>query len=79
MTPLLLAAPEKIKSPSLQYGALSPILIVFGVALAGVLVEAFLPNKYRRIVQPALAITGFATACDNNAASYDTVSAPLMP
>ncbi len=56
MTPLLLAAPVKIKTPSLQYGALSPMLIVFGVALAGVLVEAFLPNKYRRTVQPFLAI-----------------------
>ena len=32
------------------------MLIVFGVALAGVLVEAMLPNKYRRTVQPILAI-----------------------
>jgi NADH-quinone oxidoreductase subunit N len=62
MTPLLLAAPVKIKTPSLQYGALSPMLIVFGVALAGVLVEALLPNKYRRTVQPVLAIVGFAVA-----------------
>ena len=62
MTSLIIAAPDKIKAPSLQYGALSPILIVFGVALAGVLVEAFLPNKYRRIVQPALAIAGFIAA-----------------
>jgi NADH-quinone oxidoreductase subunit N len=62
MTPLLLAAPVKIKTPSLQYGALSPMLIVFGVALAGVLVEAMLPNKYRRTVQPILAIVGFAAA-----------------
>ena len=62
MTPLLLAAPVKIKTPSLQYGALSPMLIVFGVALAGVLVEALLPNKYRRTVQPFLAIAGFAVA-----------------
>jgi len=59
MTPLLLAAPVKIKAPSLQYGALSPILIVFGIALAGVLVEAFLPSKYRRTVQPALVVLGF--------------------
>ncbi len=62
MTPLLLAAPVKIKTPSLQYGALSPILIVFGVALAGVLVEAFLPSKYRRTVQPVLVALGFVAA-----------------
>ncbi len=62
MTPLLLAAPVPIKTPALQYGALSPMLIVFGVALAGVLVEALLPNKHRRAVQPALAIVGFAAA-----------------
>jgi NADH-quinone oxidoreductase subunit N len=62
MTPLLLAAPEKIKTPALQYGALSPILIVFGIALAGVLIEAFVPSRLRRIVQPALAILGFLAA-----------------
>ena len=60
MTPLLFAAPEKIKTPALQYGALSPILIVFGIALAGVLIEAFLPSKVRRTVQPILAVLGFA-------------------
>jgi NADH-quinone oxidoreductase subunit N len=62
MTPLLMAAPDKIKAPSLQYGALSPILIVFGIALAGVLIEAFVPTKLRRIVQPSVAIAGFAAA-----------------
>jgi NADH-quinone oxidoreductase subunit N len=62
MNPLLLAAPVKIKTPAIQYGALSPMLIVLGVALAGVLVEAMLPNKYRRSVQPILAIIGFAVA-----------------
>ncbi len=62
MTPLILAAPVRIKTPHLEYGALSPILIVFGVALAGVLVEAFVPNKLRRSVQPGLAIAGFLAA-----------------
>ena len=62
MNPLLLAAPVKIKTPSLQYGALSPMLIVFGAALVGVLVEAMLPNKYRRTVQPVVAAVGFAIA-----------------
>jgi NADH-quinone oxidoreductase subunit N len=62
MTPLLLAAPERIPTPDLQYGALSPMLIVFGVALAGVLVEAFLPSKYRRVIQPTIAILAFIAA-----------------
>ena len=59
---LITAAPEKIAVPSLQYWALSPMLIVFGAALVGVLVEAFLPGRYRRIVQPAVVIVGFAAA-----------------
>jgi NADH-quinone oxidoreductase subunit N len=62
MTPLLMAAPDKIKAPSLQYGELSPILIVFGVALAGVLIEAFVPTRWRRIVQPTVAIVAFIAA-----------------
>ena len=30
-----------LPTPSVEYGLLSPMLIVFGVAVAGVLVEAF--------------------------------------
>ena len=30
-------------APSVAYGQLAPMLIVFGVAVVGVLVEAFLP------------------------------------
>ncbi|HEX7354599.1 MAG TPA: NADH-quinone oxidoreductase subunit NuoN [Mycobacteriales bacterium] len=48
--------------PSIAYGALSPLLIVFGVALAGVLVEAFCPAAYRRMVQIPLAGGGFVAA-----------------
>ena len=33
-----------IPTPSIEYGVLSPILIVLGVAVAGVLVEAFAPT-----------------------------------
>ena len=40
MTPLLLAAPVQIKTPSLQYGALSPMLIV-SVVIA-VILSAFI-------------------------------------
>ena len=45
-------------APSIEYGLLSPVLIVFGVAIAGVLVEAFLPRTGRFRVQVALAVAG---------------------
>jgi hypothetical protein len=33
--------------PSVEYGLLSPMLIIFGVAVLGVLAEAFLPRGAR--------------------------------
>ena len=47
-----------ITPPSVEYGLLLPMLIVFGVAVAGVLVEAFLPRGARYRVQLMLAIGG---------------------
>ena len=44
--------------PSVAYGLLSPMLIVFGVALLGVLTEAFLPRRLRYPTQLVLAIGG---------------------
>ena len=49
-------------TPSVEYGLLSPIFIVFGVAVAGVLVEAFLPRRARYGVQVVLAIGGLIAA-----------------
>ncbi len=49
-------------SVSVEYGLLSPMLIVFGVAVAGVLVEAFLPRAARYPVHIVLALGGLATA-----------------
>jgi NADH-quinone oxidoreductase subunit N len=54
--------PDPIPTPHLQYAKLVPLLIVFGVATGGVLVEATLSAPVRRIVQPLLAIAGFLTA-----------------
>ena len=48
--------------PSVEYGLLSPILIVFGVAVIGVLVEAFLPRRSRYHVQLGLAVAGQVAA-----------------
>lgn len=51
-----------LPTPSVEYGQLSPILIVLGVAVAGVLVEAFLPRKARYRAQLVLSIGGLAAA-----------------
>lgn len=49
-------------TPSIEYALLSPMLIVFGVAVAGVLVEAFLPRPARYGVQVTLALGGLVAA-----------------
>ena len=51
-----------LPTPSVEYGLLSPMLIVFGVAVAGVLVEAFLPRRTRYAAQLALALGGLVAA-----------------
>jgi NADH-quinone oxidoreductase subunit N len=48
--------------PELSYGLLSPLLIVFGVATLGVLVEAFAARRSRYLVQTVLALAGVAAA-----------------
>ena len=49
-------------TPSVEYGLLSPIFIVFGVAVAGVLVEAFLPRRARYGAQVLLTLGGLIAA-----------------
>jgi NADH-quinone oxidoreductase subunit N len=51
-----------IPTPSVEYGVLSPIFIVFGVAVVGLLVEAFLPRRARYGTQIVLAIGGLIAA-----------------
>ncbi|MQY30581.1 NADH-quinone oxidoreductase subunit NuoN [Nocardia aurantia] len=60
MTSQLLAA--AIPAPSIRYRDLSPMLIVFGVAVAGVLVEAFLPRSWRYPLHLVLGLAGLAVA-----------------
>lgn len=47
-----------VPAPVIEYGQLSPFLIVLGVAVLGVLVEAFLPRRARYGTQLALALGG---------------------
>lgn len=51
-----------LPTPSIEYFLLCPTLIVFGIAVAGVLVEAFLPRRIRYAAQVALALSGLIAA-----------------
>ena len=48
--------------PDLDYVRLAPLFIVFGVACAGILVEAFVPRRSRFVLQTGLALIGLAVA-----------------
>jgi NADH-quinone oxidoreductase subunit N len=58
----LVSAAARIPTPHIEYWQLSPMLVVFGAALAGTLVEAFIPRVYRRSVHLALSIGGLVIA-----------------
>ncbi|MYR07430.1 NADH-quinone oxidoreductase subunit NuoN [Gordonia sp. SID5947] len=64
MTSEYLAAvdPPAFETPGVEYGLLSPMLIVFGVAVVGVLVEAFAPRRFRYPTQLTLALGGLVAA-----------------
>jgi NADH-quinone oxidoreductase subunit N len=49
-------------TPSIEYAVLSPMLIVFIVAVAGVLVEAFASHRSRYGIQVTLALVGLVAA-----------------
>ena len=51
-----------LPTPSVEYFLLSPMFIVFGIAIVGVLFEAFLPRKARYSAQVILALAGLAAA-----------------
>jgi NADH-quinone oxidoreductase subunit N len=48
--------------PTIEYAAVWPMLVVFGVACLGILVEAFLPRERRYLTQAGLAFVGLAVA-----------------
>jgi NADH-quinone oxidoreductase subunit N len=51
-----------LKLPSIDYGALAPMLILFGAACVGVLVEALMPRKSRHAVQLGIAFLAIIAA-----------------
>ena len=50
------------QAPHIEYGLISPVLIVLGVAVVGVLVEAAVPRARRYLVQSVLAGAGIVAA-----------------
>jgi proton-translocating NADH-quinone oxidoreductase chain N len=57
-----LASASTIAAPPFEWGLLSPVLLVFAAAIAGVLVEAFAPRTLRRPMHIALSLGGLAGA-----------------
>ncbi|MEU4419495.1 NADH-quinone oxidoreductase subunit NuoN [Actinoplanes sp. NPDC024001] len=53
---------EQLELPSIDYGALLPMLILFGAACVGVLVEIIAPRKVRNGVQLGLALLAVVAA-----------------
>ncbi|WEH41360.1 NADH-quinone oxidoreductase subunit NuoN [Streptomyces sp. NBC_01218] len=57
------AAPDvKFTAPTIEYAQLSPVLIVLGAAVIGVLAEAFVPRRARYVTQVALTVVALAAA-----------------
>ena len=54
--------PTDITSPDLAYAPIAPMLIVFGAALVGVLIEAFAPRGARRRLQIVTGVVGLLGA-----------------
>ncbi|WP_395657118.1 NADH-quinone oxidoreductase subunit NuoN [Nocardioides sp.] len=48
--------------PTIEYSQLWPLLVIYGVACAGVVVEAFVPRELRFRVQTLLALVGLVVA-----------------
>ncbi|WP_406453562.1 NADH-quinone oxidoreductase subunit NuoN [Streptomyces sp. NBC_00876] len=76
------AAPdEKFKAPVIEYTQLTPVLIVIGVAVLGVLVEAFVPRRARYYTQVFLTVVAlvaaFAAVIGLAAAGYGTTKAHI--
>ncbi|GAA4861503.1 NADH-quinone oxidoreductase subunit NuoN [Kitasatospora terrestris] len=71
-----------IPAPHVEYGQLSPMLVVFGAALVGILLEAFLPRRMRFTAQVTTALLGlggaFAAVVVLAATGHGTTKAGLL-
>lgn len=53
---------EDFTAPDVAYAAVAPMLIIFGVAVVSVLVEAFAPRRSRQGIQSVLSVGGVVAA-----------------
>jgi NADH-quinone oxidoreductase subunit N len=51
-----------VNAPTIEYAELLPMLIVFGAAIIGVLIEAFVPRPPRHVLQVGLALIALLAA-----------------
>jgi NADH-quinone oxidoreductase subunit N len=56
------ASAPAIPAPSIEYSQLAPMLVVFGAAIVGVLVEAFVPRPARRSAHLVITFASLAAA-----------------
>ena len=66
MTPLEIAAPV------IEYGLLAPVLVIFGAACVGVLVEALVPRASRRTVQLFVTVASILVALAATVLNWST-------
>jgi NADH-quinone oxidoreductase subunit N len=59
---IALAAADTFVKPHIDYNSLLPILVVFGAACLGVLIEAFLPRERRYLAQLGVALIALVVA-----------------
>ncbi|GAA2139721.1 NADH-quinone oxidoreductase subunit NuoN [Kitasatospora kazusensis] len=71
-----------IPAPHIEYSQLSPMLVVFGAAVVGILAEAFLPRRSRYTAQLVISLLGlvgaFAAVVVLAAQGYGTTKAGLL-
>ncbi|MRJ76089.1 NADH-quinone oxidoreductase subunit NuoN [Aeromicrobium sp. SMF47] len=70
-----------IAAPEIEYALLGPLFIIAGVAVVGVLVEAFCPRPARFMTQVVLAVVGIVAALADTVWVYtdlDTVESGLV-
>ncbi len=59
---MIRAVGEAFETPTFEYGLLAPMLVVFGAALVGVVVEAVVPRQHRRFVQMVVSLGALVLA-----------------
>ena len=62
--------PLDITAPTIEYGLLTPVFLIFGAACAGVLAEALVPREQRRRVQLFLTVVGILAALAATVANW---------